>query len=345
MEEMDIYKAVDIFSGCGGMTQGMRMAGFDVRIAVEIDENAAVAYKMNHPTTKVLQRDICEIESKEIRCLLDNERIDLLAGCPPCQGFSSIRRLNRKRSVRDERNRLVLEYLRMVRELMPLTIMMENVPGLVNYYLFKRTMEELRDIGYTLDVGVVDIKYYGVPQRRKRLVLVGSVLGEINIAQPTYEKVTVKDAIGKLGSIEVATDPLHKITVNHTERISNLISMIPKNGGSRKELPVEYQLNCHLKENRGFNDIYGRMKWSEYSPTITAGCLNPSKGRFLHPEEDRVITPREAALLQCFPIDYKFPLEVSKTSLAWMIGEALPPKFSYIQCKNIKEHLDNYGGG
>ena len=342
---MGNYKAIDIFSGCGGLTQGMRLAGFDVKIAVEIDENAAIAYKMNHPATRVLQRDICEVGSEEIRCLLDNERIDLLAGCPPCQGFSSIRRLNRKRSVRDERNRLVLEYLRLVRELMPLTVMMENVPGLVNYYLFKRTIKELREIGYTLDVGVVDTKNYGVPQRRKRLVLVGSVLGEIKIAQPTYEKMTVRDAIGELGSIEEAVDPLHKITVNHSRRIRNMISMIPKDGGGRKDLPAEYQLNCHLKENVGFDDIYGRMKWDDCSPTITTGCLNPSKGRFLHPEEDRVITPREAALLQCFPIDYKFPLEVSKASLAWMIGEALPPKFSYVQCKNFKEHLDAYNGG
>jgi len=342
---MKKYQAVDIFSGCGGMTKGMRMAGFDVRVAVEINENAAIAYKMNNTKTTIIQRDIREVKSKEIKFLLKNERLALLAGCPPCQGFSSIRRLNRRRSVRDERNRLVLEYLRLVQELMPLTIMMENVPGLVNYYLFKRTIKELSEIGYTLDVGVVDTKNYGVPQRRKRLVVVGSVLGEIKIAQPTYEKMTVGDAIGKLGSIEEAIDPLHKITVNHTQRIRDMISMIPKNGGGRKDLPVEYQLNCHSKENRGFDDIYGRMKWDDCSPTITAGCLNPSKGRFLHPEEDRVITPREAALLQCFPIDYKFPLEVSKTSLAWMIGEALPPKFSYIQCKNIKEHLDAHNGG
>ena len=342
---MDTYKAVDLFSGCGGLTQGMRLAEFDVGVAVEIDRNATVAYKMNHPKTTVLQRDIREIDSKEIRCLLDNERIDLLAGCPPCQGFSSIRRLNKKRSARDERNRLILEYLRMVRELMPLTIMMENVPGLVNYYLFKRTIKELRKIGYALDVSIVNTKDYGVPQRRKRLVLVGSVLGEIKIAPPTYEKMTVEDAISKLGSVENAIDPLHKIVANHTERIRNLISMIPKNGGGRKDLPVEYQLNCHREENRGFDDIYGRMKWEDCSPTITAGCLNPSKGRFLHPEEDRVITPREAALLQCFPLDYKFPLEANKTSIARMIGEALPPKFSYIQCKNIKEHLDNCSGG
>jgi DNA (cytosine-5)-methyltransferase 1 len=341
---MKRYFAVDLFSGCGGMTQGMRLSGFNVGVAVEIDKNAAVAYKMNHPKTKVLQRDIRKIDSKEIRSLFVNERIDLLAGCPPCQGFSSLRRLNRKRSARDERNKLILEYLRMVRELMPLTIMMENVPGLVNYYLFKRTVKELRKIGYALDVSIVNTKDYGVPQSRKRLVLVGSVLGDIKIAPPTYEKMTVEDVIGKLGSVENAKDPLQKITVNHTERIRKLITMIPKNGGGRKDLPIEYQLNCHRKENCGFDDIYGRMKWKDCSPTITAGCLNPSKGRFLHPEENRVITPREAALLQSFPMDYKFPLEVSKTSIAWMIGEALPPKFSYIQCKNIKEHLDNYSG-
>jgi DNA (cytosine-5)-methyltransferase 1 len=341
---MEKYKAIDIFSGCGGMTKGMRMAGFDVRVAVEINEDATNAYKMNHPKTNIIQRDIRKVKSKEIKNLLNKQRPALLSGCPPCQGFSSIRRLNKKRSVRDDRNELILEYLRMVRELKPLTIMMENVPGLINYYLFKKTISEIRDMGYYLDIDIVNTKDYGIPQRRRRLVLLGSKLGNIKIAQPTYKIKTVKDTIGKLESIELATDPWQRVTTKHTERIRNIISLIPKNGGSLKDLPHEYQLKCHMAPNRGFDDIYGRMKWEECSPTITAGCLNPSKGRFLHPQEDRVITPREAALLQCFPIKYKFPLEVSKTSIAWMIGEALPPKFSFIQCKNIKEHLDNYFG-
>jgi len=342
---MDLYKAVDLFAGCGGLTQGLRMAGFDVRVAIELDENAALAYKMNHPDTEVSQRDIREVEGKEVQELLGNGKLHLLAGCPPCQGFSRVRKLNRRRSTRDKRNKLVMEYLRFVEELRPLTIMMENVPGIVNYYLFRKLIEKLKELGYFIKFDIVDVKDYGVPQRRRRLVLVGSLLGQIDIAKPTNEMVTVRETIGSMETIDKTNDPLHKIIVNHTERINKMISMIPKNGGGRKDLPEEYRLKCHSKENVGFNDIYGRLRWDDYANTITGGCLNPSKGRFLHPEEDRVITPREAVLIQTFPLDYKFPIGISKTSLAGIIGEALPPKFSYAQCKNIKEHLDNYYGG
>jgi DNA (cytosine-5)-methyltransferase 1 len=115
--------------------------------------------------------------------------------------------------------------------------------------------------------------------------------------------------------------------------------MTPKNGGSRKDLPKEFSLKCHEAENVGFNDVYGRLRWDDYSTTITGGCLNPSKGRFLHPEQDRNISAREAAMLQSFPEDYKFPLDIPKTNLALMIGNALPPKFSYYQSINIKNHL------
>ena len=342
---MNRYIGIDLFSGCGGLSEGMRQAGFDVRVAIEINEDAALAYKMNHPNTEVLQKDIRRIEPREIKNLLDDAPIHLLAGCPPCQGFSIIRKLNRQHSVRDKRNKLVMEYLRFVEELKPLTIMMENVPGVVNYYLFRKLIKKLKEVGYAIKFEVVNVKDYGVPQKRKRLVLVGSLLGQIDIAKPTKEMVTVRETIGSMETIDKTNDPLHKIIVKHTERINKMISMIPKNGGGRKDLPEEYRLKCHSKENVGFDDIYGRLRWDDYANTITGGCLNPSKGRFLHPEEDRVITPREAVLIQTFPLDYKFPIGISKTSLAGMIGEALPPKFSYAQCKNIKEHLDNYYGG
>lgn len=342
---MDKYKAVDLFAGCGGLSEGMRRSGFDVRVAIEIDANAASAYKMNHPDTEVLQRDIYKVKAREVLELLGNGKLHLLAGCPPCQGFSSVRKLNRRRSTRDKRNKLVMEYLRFVEELKPLTIMMENVPGIVDYYLFRKLIRRLKELGYFIKFDIVNVKDYGVPQRRRRLVLVGSLLGQIDIAKPTNEMVTVREAIGSMETIDKTNDPLHKIVVKHTEKIKRMLPMIPKNGGGRKDLPEEYRLKCHSKEKVGFDDIYGRLRWDDYANTITGGCLNPSKGRFLHPEEDRVITPREAALIQTFPLDYKFPIGISKTSLASMIGEALPPKFSYVQCKNIKEHLDNYYGG
>lgn len=339
---MDKYIAIDIFSGGGGLSEGMKQAGFNVKVAVEIDTNSVLTYKLNHPDTEIIQKDICEVKAFEIKKILGGDQLHLLAGCPPCQGFSSVRRLNRKRSVRDERNRLVTEYLRFVKELKPLTVMMENVPGLKDYSLFKDVFKELQKLGYNPKVDIVNIKDYGVPQRRRRLVMVGSLLGDMDIAAGTGEKVTVRQAIGGLEPVEVTADPIHKITAKHTPRIKHKIAMIPKNGGSRKDLPEELTLECHKRKNVGFNDIYGRLRWDDYSTTITGGCLNPSKGRFLHPEEDRAITAREAALLQSFRREYKFPTGITKTSLALLIGNALPPKFSLIQCLNIKEHLDRH---
>ncbi len=336
-----VYNSIDLFSGVGGLTEGMHQAGFQTKIAIEIVEEAVVGFKLNHLKTEVLQKDIRLIKKEELIELLKGDRIHLLAGCPPCQGFSSIRRLNRE-SVSDHRNDLVLEYLRLVKEHLPYTIMMENVPALKDYILFKEVVSSLEQIGYNIDVDVVNVKDYGVPQRRKRLVMVGSLLGPIKIARSTNEKTTVRNAIGGLESIEKTTDDLHKIKMQHSDKILNRISLTPKNGGSAKDLPQEYNLKCHQKTNIGFNDVYGRLRWDDYSTTITGGCLNPSKGRFLHPEENRVISPREAALLQSFPINYKFPTNISKAALALLIGNALPPKFSYVQSLNIKNHLDNY---
>ena len=336
------YNCIDLFSGCGGLSEGLKQAGFKIVAAIEIVPDAIKAYKLNHKRTKVIPKDIRKVDCEEIKKLLKGEPLHMLAGCPPCQGFSSIRRLNRKKSVKDDRNSLVLEYLRFVRELKPLTIMMENVPGLKDYYLFKQVVSELEKIGYKIEVKIVNVKNYNVPQNRRRLIMVGSLLDEIHIAKGNDEKVTVRDVIGKLPEPEKAIDPLQKIVAKHTAEINRRIKLTPKDGGSWKDLPKKYILDCHKKKNVGFNDVYGRLRWDDYSTTITGGCLNPSKGRFLHPEQDRVITPREAALLQSFPADYQFPLDIPKQALALLIGNALPPKFSYYQSKNIKKHLDNH---
>ncbi|OGX61089.1 MAG: DNA (cytosine-5-)-methyltransferase, partial [Paenibacillus sp. RIFOXYA1_FULL_44_5] len=329
----------DLFSGCGGLSEGLRNAGFDVSAAFDNDADSVATYRLNHPDTKVFEGDIRNVNTADIKKILNGSPLHLLAGCPPCQGFSSMRRLNKKRSKRDNRNNLVLEYLRFVKALKPLTIMMENVPGLVNYNLFKYVVRELQKLGYNPKFKPVSIQQYGIPQRRKRLVVVGSLLGDIDIAPATGEKVTVRDMIGHIESVSKTADPVHKIVASHTPKIMKRIKATPKNGGSRTDLPKRFELKCHKGDGVGFNDVYGRLRWDDYSSTITGGCLNPSKGRFLHPQEDRAITAREAALLQTFPKTYKFPTDISKTSISLLIGNALPPKFSYIQSSNIMNHL------
>lgn len=331
--------SIDLFSGCGGLTEGMHQAKFQTKIAFEIDAIASMVYQANHPKTKIITKDIRKVSIAEIKRELDGRPIHLLAGCPPCQGFSSMRRLNKKGSVRDMRNSLIAEYVRVVEKLLPYTIMMENVAGLADYHLFKSALKVFNSLGYYVDWKIVNVKDYGVPQSRERLVLVGSRLGEINVAKPTNDKKTVRQVIGSLDLPENSKDPLHRIFPRHTPQIQKRIELTPKNGGSRKDLPEEYTLKCHKRKNIGFNDVYGRLRWDDCSTTITGGCLNPSKGRFLHPEQNRNISAREAAMLQSFPADYKFPIDIPRANLALMIGNALPPIFSYIQSNNIKEHL------
>jgi DNA (cytosine-5)-methyltransferase 1 len=338
------FNAIDLFAGCGGLSEGLRQAGFRTIAACEIDPVAVATYRINHPDVFVFEKDIKQVDPSEIKKILKDEPLHLLAGCPPCQGFSSLRRLNKKRSVRDGRNSLVDEYYRFIEKLRPLTIMMENVPGLQNYFKFQDMIKKLGRMGYRLDTAVVNVADYGVPQRRKRLIVVGSLLNEIKIAPGVNIKKTVAMCIGSIESIQETKDPLHKIVAKHTDKIMEMIRLIPKNGGSRTELPKKYILECHKRENVGFNDVYGRLKWDDYSSTITGGCLNPSKGRFLHPSEHRAITAREAALLQTFPMDYEFSTNATKTKIALMIGNALPPEFCRLQAKNILDHLVvNYG--
>lgn len=345
--EVNLMKlnSIDLFSGCGGLTEGMHQADFNTKVAFEIDRIASKTYSLNHPEAIVVTKDIREVTIEEIEDHVGGETIHLIAGCPPCQGFSSIRRLNKARPVADSRNNLILEYVRVVMALRPYVIMMENVPGLVQFDLFQESLETLKECGYSwMDYKVVNVKDYGVPQSRKRLVLVGSRLGPIQVAAPKMEKRTVRDTIENLPSPEISSDPIHKIFPTHTAEVQRKIELTPKNGGSRKNLPKEFRLKCHESEAIGFNDVYGRLRWDDYSTTITGGCLNPSKGRFLHPEQDRCISAREASLLQSFPIEYKFPTDIPKANMALMIGNALPPNFSYIQSLNIKEHILSYLG-
>ncbi len=335
------FNAIDLFSGCGGLSLGMERAGFTVKAAVEIDRYAIEAYRLNHKGVHIIEKDIKDVSANEIEETLDGAPLHLLAGCPPCQGFSSVRRLNRTPAVHDDRNALIQEYFRLVKSLKPITIMMENVPGLKDYALFKDIVKWLEKIGYSVSVEVLNVKEFGVPQNRRRLIMLGSRIGKIDISkQANAGKVTVRDIIETLELPEDSNDPLHKIVPKHSEKIKKRIELTPKDGGSWNQLPDEYTLDCHKKDNVGFNDIYGRLRWDDCSSTITGGCLNPSKGRFLHPEQNRAITPREAALLQSFPEGYEFPTTIPKQALALLIGNALPPKFSQHHSKVIIDHLE-----
>ena len=181
--------SIDIFSGVGGLTEGLHQAQFHTALAFEIDPLASRTYKMNHKDTEVITEDIRKVDTEFVKKKLKGKTIHLLAGCPPCQGFSSIRRLNKPKPVADKRNNLINEYVRFIKELMPFTIMMENVPGLALDESFNRAIKYLKEeLGYYVDSHIVNVRDYGVPQNRKRLVMVGSRLGPIEIAQTSKYK-------------------------------------------------------------------------------------------------------------------------------------------------------------
>jgi len=336
--------ALDLFSGCGGLTVGLKRAGFRVLGAADVDPLSIKTYEANHKDVTVWETDIRDLEPAELVTALGlrKRRLDLLAGCPPCQGFSTLRTLNGAFVIDDPRNDLLLEFQRFVEALRPRAVMMENVPGLVEDERFTAFCGRMKKIGYLGDYCILNAADYGVPQRRRRLIYLAGHGMDIPFAEPVRRMKTVEDAIGGLPKAGQSGDPVHDMPEKRTPRIMELIRRIPKDGGSRIDLPEKDQLDCHKRCN-GFKDVYGRMAWGDVAPTITSGCFNPSKGRFLHPEEDRAITMREASLLQGFPRRYKFPTD-NKSAVALMIGNALPPPFIAAHGRSIKRAIQNNAG-
>jgi DNA (cytosine-5)-methyltransferase 1 len=332
--------AIDLFSGCGGLTEGLFRAGFNVAAAVEIDSKAQATYRLNHRSVKLYHADIRTINPATVleELGLKYGELDLLAGCPPCQGFSRLRTRNKDVSVSDPRNDLINDFLRFVAGMNPKTIMVENVPALAQDDRFLAMCKEIEAMGYNVVVTVLDAADFRVAQRRKRLILLASRVHKPKVAEKCADRMTVREALAGVGAPSRSNDKLHALPERRTQAVRDLIALIPKNGGSRKDLPREKQLACHLKSN-GFSDVYGRMAWDTVSPTITSGCINPSKGRFLHPSYNRTITLREAALLQGFPAHYMFDVSHGKESIALMVGNALPPPFIAANAKELYKGL------
>ena len=333
-------RAIDLFCGCGGLTQGLKKVGFKVVGAVDNEPLAIAAYKANHKEVDVWEADIRNIDpaKKKRELALKKGELELLAGCPPCQGFSTLRTANGAYDVYDERNDLLHQFYLFADAFLPKAVMLENVPRLAETHRFKLFLARMRKLGYVGEHKILDAANYGVPQRRRRLIYIAGHRSAIPFAKPSKRFKSVRSAIGALPRAGSSGDPLHDLPEKRSSRILRLIKKIPKNGGSRTELPKKYVLPCH-KEHEGYYDVYGRMHWDEVSPTITSGCFNPSRGRFLHPTRNRAITMREAALLQGFSKGYRFPAPHSKTAIALMIGNALPPPFIAAHARTIRSQV------
>lgn len=322
-------RAIDLFSGSGAVTAALRHDGFRVIAAIDEDAVACRTYRLNHPDVDLIERDILKV--KPISILErhpDAAEVELLVVCAPCQPFSS---QNRKRAD-DDRADLLLQGARFARILKPKCIFFENVPGLAspaNLAILTTLQKRLRRLGYHLSgARKIDAADLGVPQRRIRCVMIASRYPE---ALRTFEEAvipevrrTVFHAIGELrplanGEVD-PEDPLH-FARTHQPIVLDRLAAIPKDGGGRFDLPEHLELACH-RGIRGFPDVYGRMQWHGVAPTLTTGCTDVTRGRFAHPEQDRAITLREAALLQTFPKDYVFV--GNRRQIATQIGNAVP---------------------
>lgn len=341
---MKTIVAIDLFSGAGGTTSGLKKAGIKVAAAVEIDKWAAQTYRLNNPEVVLFEKDIRDINGKEIMEAISLKPSDklLLVACPPCQGFSTIG----KHDVNDKRNRLIFEYLRLITELKPDFLLMENVSGIKNKKnrsIFTKFINPIKS-RYLITYDILNTADYGVPQNRKRLVLHGikreTVDESFNVMLPikthsqagkenTQQWVTA-EVIMDLPEIKSGEEFLGEGIHNHiANKLTDInikrIRYIRANGGSRTILPDDLMLNCH-KKNKGHGDVYGIVDISKPSVTITGGCMTYSKGRFGHPTQDRALSAREAARLQSFDDSYIFL--GNRRELAKQIGNAVPVKLA-----------------
>lgn len=352
------YHIIDLFSGTGGSAHGFRSAGFNVAAAVEIDKLASESFHLNFPDTKIFNDDIRNIHGKDLLKSIGVSHSELiLLACPPCQGFSTARRRGQQMS--DSRNILILEFVRLVKEVRPVAFVMENVPGLakgIGHKLFKKAMRQLIDIGYHMtEPKILEAADYGVPQKRKRLVVMGTKLKNLtlHLPDPTHhnpvkkdqnlpEWNTVRDAISDLPQISAGEkyigDSLH-ISAHLSDINLDRMKHTPLNGGSRNSWPEYLILACH-KNVTGYTDVYGRMSWNSPSPTITGGCAMISKGRYGHPEQNRAISLREAAKLQTFPDSFKFTGNFGE--IAKQIGNAVPPLLAQKIAESLIKSLNGF---
>ena len=340
--------AVDLFCGAGGLTRGLLDAGVSVKAGVDFDINCKFPYTYNNKQVKFIHKSISNLTAAELKELFEDNGVRLLCGCAPCQTFSTMNQRDEERRRKDSRWTLLLEFRRLIKEIVPELVTMENVPGLLNTDVFQQFKATLVDLGYSIDYKIIDCSQYGMPQRRHRLVLVASHIGDIFIPDSgklNLQKLTVKDAIGSLPKLDAGEtdpdDPLHCAARLSTINYRRINASVP--GGTWNDWEEELRLPCHKKkEGKGYDAVYGRMEWDKPSPTITTQFYNYGSGRFGHPEQDRALSLREGALLQGFPRDYTFfdsKHPVNRRALGVMIGNAVPVGLARIVGETFIDHV------
>lgn len=341
--------AIDLFCGVGGLTHGLQRVGLDVRLGVDIDPACKFPYERNN-RARFMAADIADVTAEMLKAELSGGAVTLLAGCAPCQPFSTYARSAKGARKGDRLGRgkvddwkLVRRFAELIEDVQPDLVTMENVPPLAHMDVFRDFIARLD--GYEIDYKVVECRSVGLPQTRKRLVLVASRLGPIKLPEFNVPISTVRQTIAGLPPLAAGEmnddDPLHCASRLSQLNLRRIRASQP--GGTWRDWPEELRATCHTKKTgETYPSVYGRMVWDAPAPTITTQCFGYGNGRFGHPAQDRAISLREAAMLQGFPKDYAFVEEggkVSFASLGRMIGNAVPVMLSEAIGRTLQDHV------
>ena len=345
--EMTKISCVDLFCGAGGLTHGFVLEGVPVVAGIDMDPACRFPYEANN-SAKFVERDISKVTTDELNQLFGDADLKILAGCAPCQPFSTYNQ--GKDTTADKKWPLLYHFSRLIKDVNPELVTMENVPDVIKHKVYEDFISQLELQGYVITAKEVACVDYGVPQTRRRHVLFASKIGEVNLIPPTHTKpVTVREVITELEHLSAgqgsSKDSLHvasNLTAINLKRIKS-----SKPGGTWRDWPVELRAECHKKDSgRSYPSVYGRMEWDKPAPTMTTLCYGFGNGRFGHPQQDRAISLREAALFQTFPDNYQFMAPQKKISfkgIGRMIGNAVPVRLgeviglSFMQALNTSD--------
>jgi len=340
---------VDLFCGAGGLTHGLIKAGIPVVAGVDFDEACEHPYTANHQGIAFHKCDVASLTASQVQTWYGDASIRVLAGCAPCQPFSTYSQ--RYDTVGTDRWGLLNHFARLVAELMPDIVTMENVPTVVQHKVFADFVRTLESLHYKVWFGRVDCAEYGLPQRRHRTVLLASLRGEIRLRKPGAEVAkTVEDVLKGLPVLRHGrsdpNDQLHTasgLSPLNYERIK-----ASKPGGTWRDWPKRLVAKCHTKATgKSYPGVYGRMMWGEPAPTLTTQFYGFGSGRFGHPSQARGLSLREGAILQGFPRDYSFVPDsepIRFKVLGRLIGNAVPVDLGLVIGQSIVEHVKQHRG-
>lgn len=362
-------KVIDLFSGCGGLSLGFFKEGYKVTKALEFNGDIANVYTQNHPEVNMIVDDIRNVDRSGVFKFKES---DVIIGGPPCQGFSMAGARIRNEFIDDPRNYLFKHYFNVVKTVKPKVFLMENVKGIITMQdgkIFNEIMNIFQNADlldgkpYHLYCTLVKAVEFGIPQKRERMIIIGTTIENANIEElwdltiqdikkeyPSYfDKVTVRDAIGNLPSTTLDGVVRNPKAITEYQKFLSCKDAVLRNHTMTNHSKIAIDRMSKIKNGQNYTSLdekinsvhsgaYGRLCWNEQAPTITTRFDTPAGGRFIHPDENRTLSPREAARIQSFPDDFVF--YGNKTTICKTIGNAVPPKISYFLAKLVRKIIE-----